>query len=58
MRTYETGVEVDVESLLALALVGVVAVVVGDLDVSAEVEALVLLRVPGRLHHDALAAAV
>ena len=49
---------VYVEPLLALALVRVVAVVVGDLVVCAEVEALVLLRIPRRLDHDSFATAI
>ena len=53
--TYKTGVKVNVEPLLALALVGVVAVVVGDLGVGADVEALILLRIPRRLDHDPIA---
>ena len=57
-ETHEAGVEVNVEPLLALPLVGVVPVVGGDLFVRAEVEALVLLRISVCLNHDLVAAAL
>ena len=57
-ETHDAPVEVDVEPLLALALVGVVPVVGGDLRVRAEVEALVLFRISRRLDHDFVAAAL